>query len=250
MGRFAPGEEEQQANFYSTFFVENLQMPLKSFDYFRRTDLQETTIQLSTGDELTFYHNLPLTGIDNLQHALTVWMSKTDDYSAENFCEYINGKREQGLCRYYAFTSQNHYDSWMENLSDEELEEVARLYDDGGGLEQEEGGEFDGMTASDFQDDWKINFKVHQCEVKHNNQTYIADIKPFEATTQAERAEHKIDQGEFLIHLFDGKQYKNFKITSDIDEECNLIWNASPEEVVEDKTLVSKLGEEINKTYA
>jgi hypothetical protein len=62
----------------------------------------ETEIRLSDGSSFTIVHNLP----EEIEAAAINWQFRTDEYTAQSLCDYINGKRERGLTNHYAFTKE------------------------------------------------------------------------------------------------------------------------------------------------
>lgn len=74
--------------------------------------LNMTDVKLSNGDSFTIVHNIPMKGnIDSFQAALDNWLNRTDDFSPESFCEYINGKTRNGKSTYIAVTKEQ-YDKY------------------------------------------------------------------------------------------------------------------------------------------
>lgn len=63
-----------------------------------------STIQLSDGSSFNIVHNLE----EMIEAAAVNWSVRTDDYTAESFCNYINSKREKGLTDHYAFTEEQY----------------------------------------------------------------------------------------------------------------------------------------------
>lgn len=53
----------------------------------------ESDIELSTGETISIVHNIESEGnINSFQSALDSWLARTDDYTADSFCNYINSK--------------------------------------------------------------------------------------------------------------------------------------------------------------
>src|SRR5689334_1180375 len=71
------------------------------------------------GIQLSLIHNIPLEGKNNIEDALLVWYGKTTVFTGESFCAFIDSKREQGLCNYYAFPSIEAFGKWAENTEEE-----------------------------------------------------------------------------------------------------------------------------------
>jgi hypothetical protein len=65
-----------------------------------------TTIQLSNKTSFTVYTNLG----DQMTPAFEAWSNKTNDYTAQSFCDFVNSKRLAGLTSYIAFTEER----WLE----------------------------------------------------------------------------------------------------------------------------------------
>jgi len=51
----------------------------------------------------TVYHNLKTFGLD-MENAVTCWLARTDTYTAEDLCTYINNKNTGARC-----ISENEY---------------------------------------------------------------------------------------------------------------------------------------------
>jgi hypothetical protein len=63
-------------------------------------------IELSNGSVMRIFHNLPTQGINTIQDAVNSWTARTDDYSPESFCKYVNGKFTGG--KTFAMTEQQY----------------------------------------------------------------------------------------------------------------------------------------------
>jgi hypothetical protein len=50
--------------------------------------------------KIKIIHNID----DMILAALDNWLVRTEIFTAESFCQYINGKRERGLSDHYAYT--------------------------------------------------------------------------------------------------------------------------------------------------
>lgn len=59
------------------------------------TDFNVASIQFSVGKkkiEFKIYHNLPETKGLSFQNAFDSWVNRTDEYTDESLCDYINDK--------------------------------------------------------------------------------------------------------------------------------------------------------------
>jgi hypothetical protein len=69
------------------------------------------------GIEISIIHNLPLDGKNNIQDAILVWYGSNIP-SSQSFCDFINKKREQGLCNYYAFPDTKSFTEWAKTTEE------------------------------------------------------------------------------------------------------------------------------------
>ena len=53
--------------------------------------MQRSEIELSNGSKFVIVHNLPDFGLD-INSALQNWLVKTDEFTDDNFCQYIMSK--------------------------------------------------------------------------------------------------------------------------------------------------------------
>lgn len=51
-----------------------------------------STIELSNGEGFEIMHNIPEGDINGLQGAIDNWLVRTDEYTPESFCKYVNSK--------------------------------------------------------------------------------------------------------------------------------------------------------------
>jgi hypothetical protein len=70
------------------------------------------------GIAISLIHNLPIEGKNNIEDALLVWYGSAPPTS-ENFCDFINDKREKGLCNYYAFPDPESFNEWIQTTEEE-----------------------------------------------------------------------------------------------------------------------------------
>lgn len=78
----------------------------------------EARLTLEDGIVLTIVHNIEDPA--EFEAAVHNWDARTEVYTEESFCEYINSKREKGLSDHYAFTEKQF----------KELEESANEHED------------------------------------------------------------------------------------------------------------------------
>jgi hypothetical protein len=76
---------------------------------------QETHFKLSNGTLLKIFHNLP----NQINDAFQNWIVRTDVYTEESFCKYINDKSKKFTTGHIAYT-ENEYKAILESLKGSE----------------------------------------------------------------------------------------------------------------------------------
>lgn len=64
--------------------------------------LSSTTVEIDHKRSFTIYHNIP----DLIEAAIANWEVRTNKYTAQSLCDYINSKREAGMTDHHAFTEK------------------------------------------------------------------------------------------------------------------------------------------------
>lgn len=88
---------------------------------------------------------------------------------------------------------------------------------------------------------------MHRKELKWNDTIFFVDIIPFLSANIEQVYKYRLEDGQFLIHLFDGRTYTSFPVF--IDD--NMEWNTHSSELMDlDRNLIEKIGFLIDDIYA
>lgn len=94
-----------------------IKTPHLDFDNNELLPTDETHFQLSNGKLLKIFHNIP----NEINAALDNWLARTNKYTEQSFCDYINSKRERGLCEHVAYTEKEYNKLFGDKLTKEEV---------------------------------------------------------------------------------------------------------------------------------
>ena len=192
-------------------------------------EFTKSELELTNLSTITVIHNLPLEGPNNIQDAFWVWSAKTSEFTAESFCNYINEKREAGLCNYYAFINEELYIEQMEQIDLDIEEENA------------------GFISDDLR--WiQLNHQVHQKEFELRGRKYEIEIFPFDIMPQDEKEKYDfpIKASAYLVQLKDGNTTE--KIPVFMSEK--YVWTTTKESIASnDKELFTILTNLIMDIY-
>ena len=83
-------------------------------------------------------------------------------------------------------------------------------------------------------------------EFTYNGTLYIIDVKPYVATNEEERKQFNLQEGYFLVHLFDQRSITSLILF--IDD--SLQWNTNSQLIIDDEDLLEKIGFLIDDHYA